>query len=341
MQMPFVFDRYRSVIDAQLKSVMAPYRSPLYDMMRYHLGWIDERGNDLTDASGKALRPTLCLLSCEATGSDIARALPAAAAVELIHNFSLIHDDIQDDDGERRHRPTVWKVWGKAQAINAGTAMKILANMSLARSSRDALPPEKQQRMLASLDDATLKLIEGQYLDIDFEQRSEIDIDDYLAMIKGKTAALIACSMELGVLSGTDDADTIQRFRDFGENLGIAFQIRDDILGIWGDPNMTGKPLGSDIRRKKKSLPVVFALSRAADRQRDAIFKMLQKEILADDDVETFLGILDDMHVRASVQEMADGYCDKARRKIREAGIEPGSRGDFEHILEFLSARNY
>lgn len=341
MQLPEIFNRFRDDIDAELKSVLSPYPAPLYDMMRYHLGWIDERGNRAADASGKALRPTLCLLASEAVNSDYTRALPAAAAVELVHNYSLIHDDIQDDDAERRHRPTVWKIWGKPQAINAGTAMRILANRALDRAAERALPDPVRRRMQEAVDEATLRLIEGQFMDIDFENRFDIGEGDYLAMIRGKTAALISCALELGALTGAGDEPTINSFRDFGENMGIAFQVRDDILGIWGDPEKTGKARGNDIRRKKKSLPVVTALSQGTETQRDEIRRIFGKDSVSDGDVDRVLGIMDEVGARAGVQGMVDEYCDRAGRSIAGAAIDPGARKDFDRILEFLCVRNY
>ena len=242
MKLPVVFERYRSEIDSELRAVLAERESPLYDMMRYHLGWIDWQGRPLSGTAGKALRPALCLLACEAVGGTYHRALPAAAAVELLHNFSLIHDDIQDDDRERRHRPTVWSIWGKPQAINAGTAMRVLASLALSRLGENGVSGEKQLRIQRILDESCLRLIEGQYLDISYESRLDIGVTDYLGMIDGKTAALIGCSLELGAFLGTDDEAVIRGLWNFGRNLGLAFQIRDDILGIWGDEKETGKP---------------------------------------------------------------------------------------------------
>ena len=197
--------------------------------MRYHLGWIDKKGNRTDGNTGKALRPTLCLLACQAVGGEYHRALPAAAAIELLHNFSLIHDDIQDNDRKRRHRPTVWAIWGKPQAINAGTAMRILTNVALFRLKELGVNPEKRLLVQQLLDETTLRLIEGQYLDIDYEKYVDINVSDYLRMVQGKTAALIACALESGAALGTDDERLIKNLHDLGWNLGLGFQIRDDI----------------------------------------------------------------------------------------------------------------
>ncbi len=339
MNLPEVFNKYRDAIDADLKEVLTPFSMPLYDMMRYHLGWTDAAGNPAAKGSGKALRPTLCLLACEAAGATIDRAVPAATAVELVHNFSLIHDDIQDDDSERRHRPTVWKLWGKPQAINAGTAMNILANIALTRSGRCGLTADQCQRMRSILDEATLRLIEGQYLDISFEQRDDVSVEEYLTMIRGKTAALIACSMELGALAGSGDVAATRKLREFGECLGIAFQVRDDILGIWGDPGETGKRQGNDIRRRKKSLPAVCALSEGDARHINTVAAIYGKETVSDGDVDIVFEIMNRMKTRERVQAVVDDYCARAGRIIREAGIGAGTRADFEEVLHYLTAR--
>jgi geranylgeranyl diphosphate synthase, type I len=341
MQLPHVMNKYRSAIDAELRAVLEPYRLPLYDMMRYHLGWIDEEGKELFNSSGKALRPTLCLMSAEAVGQDYRRALPAAAALELVHNFSLIHDDIQDDDAERRHRRTVWKIWGKPQAINAGSAMRVLSNVALARARDGGIGDEKFQLMQTILDETTLSLIEGQYLDIQFEGRFDITVEDYLTMIRGKTASLISCSLVLGALSGTDDPGTLDLFRQLGENLGVGFQIRDDILGIWGDQKETGKPKGSDIMRKKKTLPIVMALSQGSQKVREEITRIFMKERIAPEDVETVFGALNGENAQSLVQQMVQKCSENSVRLIRAIGMEGDNKIDFEQTVKFLTVRNY
>lgn len=341
MKLPGIFSTYREEIDAEMKEVLAPYHLPLYGMMRYHLGWTDEQGVATSSTPGKALRPTLCLLSCEAAGSTYDRALPAATAVELVHNFSLIHDDIQDDDTERRHRPTVWKIWGKPQAINAGTAMNILANMALVRSYRKGATPGQCQRMRMTLDEATLRLIEGQYLDLSFETRTDVTADEYLNMIRGKTAALFACSMKLGCIAGSGSDTAEELLAEFGENLGMAFQVRDDILGIWGDPRTTGKTQGNDIRRKKKSFPAVCVLSEGESRHREAVAAVYGRETVSNDDIYLVLDIMNKMKIRERAEAVVDDYCERAFGIVSKAEIDAETAGRFEEILHYLSDRDY
>lgn len=341
MKLPSVFDRYRHEIDAELKSVLADRYLPMYDMVRYHFGWIDEKNQPLHNNSGKALRPTLCLLAYEATGNDFHRALPAAASLELTHNFSLIHDDIQDNDKERRGRPTVWSIWGIPQAINAGTSARILANLALLRLNEYGIPNERLLRAQYILDDSCLRMIEGQYLDISYEHRLDIGISDYLEMIDKKTAALIGCSLEIGALLGTDDESSIGHFRNFGKNLGLAFQIRDDILGIWGNDKKTGKPLGSDILRRKKSLPVVYALEKAKGREKTEMVNVYSGETIDRNDLDTVLTILNSVQAKVQAQSMAEEYRDKALDEINKMSLLPWARDGLHDMAHFLVEREF
>lgn len=341
MKLPAVFERYRRDIDAELDQVLSGRESPLYDMMRYHLGWMDEKGNIKEGPTGKALRPTLCLLASEAVGGDYRQALPAAAAIELVHNFSLIHDDIQDDDRERRHRPTVWSIWGKAQAINAGTAMKGLSSLALRRLEERGITGSGQLRAHYLIEESCLELIEGQYLDISYESRFDIGVNEYLDMIDKKTAALIACSMEVGASLGNASAQTIAAFREIGHNMGLGFQVQDDILGIWGDERQTGKPRGGDIRRKKKSFPVVYALENAPEQTRAALIGAYQNGNMTDDDLGRILEALEAANARTSAEEMAQRYLDRALAAIERLDTSPDARRDMEELLRFLVQRNF
>jgi len=262
-----------------LQQALPSRMSPFYDMLRYHLGLDDHGGS-----SGKQLRPALCLLVCEALGGDWRTALPAAASIELIHNFSLIHDDIQDGDRERRHRPTVWAKWGVGQAINAGDAMYCLAMLALNRFRQTAHEPLMGD-MLGLLSEATREIIEGQYLDLSYEALPQITLDQYLDMIQRKTGALIRASAEVGAMLAATTPHARLLARDFGESLGKLFQVQDDLLGVWGAPEATGKPVSADIRRKKKSLPIVLALTVAPHAERLELSSIYGQESLSDDDV--------------------------------------------------------
>ncbi|MDP2729447.1 MAG: polyprenyl synthetase family protein [Dehalococcoidales bacterium] len=339
--LPASFERYAAEIKAELQLVLAEREAPLYDIMRYHFGWVDERGNPRQGTTGKALRPTLCLLTCEAVGGDYRRALPAAITIELVHNFSLILDDIQDDDRERRHSPTVWSIWGKPQAINVGTAMRLMANLALSRLEKCGVSMEKQLAIQHLIDEATLSLLEGQFLDISYESHFDIEVTDYLSMIEGKTAALIACSLEVGALLGTDDQEMAKHFREIGKNLGLAFQIRDDILGIWGEEEKTGKPLGSDIRHRKRTFPIVYILEKAGNRLRQELVDVYQNGEVGSDGIATVLTILESANAQFQAQKMAEKYCSKALKAIDSLALLPSVSSDLKEVAHFLIERDF
>jgi geranylgeranyl diphosphate synthase type I len=340
VEAPLAFRRYRTAINAELKSVLAGRDSHLYEMMRYHLGWADEHGNPAKASPGKALRPTLCLLACEAVGGNWYKALPAAAGMELMHNFSLIHDDVQDDDMERRHRPTVWSIWGKSQAINAGDALATIAGLALIGLNQRGISAGKQLLTHKLMYEACLTTIEGQYLDINYESRFDIGVSDYLEMTEKKTATLIARSLELGALLGSDDEAMIQGLARFGRNLGLSFQVRDDILGIWGDEGKTGKPWGSDIRHKKKSLPIAYALEKAMGGAKRVLMDIYQEDVIDDEGTRTVLEILEAVEARVYAQALANQYYSAALKEMRGLSLRPWPRSQLREMARFVVERN-
>ena len=222
----------------------------------YQLGYWDAEGTPSARGGGKGLRPALVLLSARAAGRTLQDGLPGAVAVELVHNFSLLHDDVIDGDTERRHRPTAWAAFGVGPAILAGDAM-----LSLASEVLTGTPGLDGPGALRSLHQAVRRLISGQAADVAFERRTRVTLDECLTMARDKTAALLSCSATLGaVLCGAPPALTTG-LAGYGERLGLAFQLVDDLLGIWGEPAVTGKPVLSDLRARKKSVPVVRALT--------------------------------------------------------------------------------
>lgn len=260
------FERWLPVLEAEMRAVLAGGEAATaahYGMMHYHMGWVDATFQPVTLPAGKRLRPLLCLMACEAVGGETKQATPAAAALEILHNFSLVHDDIEDGDEMRRHRPTVWKLWGAPQAINAGDAMFALAFAAMQRLPERGVAPETTLAALRIFTETCVALTEGQHLDMSFEQRDCVTVDEYLRMIRGKTAALIGASVAIGGLIGGATPEADKSLRHFGQSIGLAFQIQDDILGIWGDPAVTGKAAGNDILRRKKSLPMLHALNDA------------------------------------------------------------------------------
>jgi geranylgeranyl diphosphate synthase type I len=252
---PAIEDEMRAVVNA------GDQPAEFNTMLNYHLGFANADGSAANVYSGKRVRPALTLLSCEACGGDWRFALPAAAAIELLHNFSLIHDDIEDGDELRRGRPTLWKQWGVAQAINTGDAMFALAHIALQRSSERGAPAERVMRAHVAFDAMCVQLTIGQHLDLSFEARADVTAAEYMRMIEGKTAALTSAACEIGaIIAGGADAQ-VRALADFGHWLGMSFQLQDDVLGIWGDPDVTGKH-DSDLAHGKKTLPILFAAER-------------------------------------------------------------------------------
>jgi len=240
-------------VQADLKGFADQLKSDpeLYLIVEHHFGWAEAA------SGGKGVRPLLCLLCCAAAGGEWMAALPAATAVELIHNFSLIHDDIQDRSEYRRHRQTVWKVWGEALAINAGDALFSLARLS---TQRLELPPPRLLAVHLILDEACLELTRGQQRDLGFSSNGEGTLARYLRMIEAKTASLLAASAATGALVAGAPASRQAAFQAFGRQLGLAFQILDDVLGLWGAPGQTGKSVGQDLLDRKPSFPALYAL---------------------------------------------------------------------------------
>lgn len=339
-----ILEKYLMEIEKGLQEALSNSNERLaafYGMMRYHLGWANERLESTEAVRGKRLRPSLCLLTCEVAGGDWHLALPAAAAIELAHNFSLIHDDIEDKSPFRHHRPTVWKIWGEPQSINVGDGMFILAHLALHRLLDRGVAPGKASAITRALNEACLALTQGQYLDLSFEDRLDVTVEEYLAMIKCKTAALIACATEVGAMLATDDETLIEHYRSFGEYLGLGFQVVDDILGIWGDPQVTGKPVADDIVHKKKTLPIVYALGQGLGVRGKALRGIYCQEALDEKDAQMVLGILDALDARGYAQGMAKHYRDLALAELERTGIENEAQAKLKELAVLLTERTY
>ena len=326
-------DAYLPRIEAKLDEIVRTAQdgqSEYYGMMRYHLGWVDELQRPGPGSTGKRLRPLLCLLCCEAAGGNPWRALPAAAAVELVHSFSLVHDDIQDRSRMRRGRRAVWDVWGAAHGINVGDGLFVLARMAMYRLTDHGVAAACQQAAMRALDEACLALCEGQYLDMSFEARSEVSLPEYLVMIGKKTAALMAASAQLGAIVAMDQTVPIGSFYSFGMELGMAFQIQDDVLGIWGDRRVTGKSAAADIRDRKKTLPILYALQDAEPHPHAEELKTLYSGPAPLDPpaIERVLAILERVGAREYAEGAARQYTHRALEHLASFGLEnaAGSR---------------
>jgi len=336
---PESFTSYRDTVRVELKKIIDSCPSVLGNMLRYHMGWQDEHGHSCSRESGKFIRSTLCLLSCQAVGGDTSQVMPAAAAVELIHNFSLIHDDIEDVSYERHHRPTVWKLWGQSQAINAGDAMFTLAYLALLKLKEQGIADEKVASSAKMLSLACLELCEGQYLDVEYENRLDITIEDYLDMAAKKTAALLAVSTSLGAYLSSEDSKLVDFFHLFGEELGIAYQIYDDILGIWGMEESIGKSV-SDISQRKKTLPVVYGLQNSEGKGKKRLEKLYSQKSIEDEDIAEVMKILDHLGARDYAEDLAEQYYYKALAQLEAARIDTSRQAPLKETACFLVKRD-
>src|SRR4051812_4701837 len=308
-----------------------------YAMQQYQLGWRDPQLGPADVDPGKLLRPQLTLLACRAAGGDPHQALPLAAGLQLFHDFSLIHDDIEDNSDTRRGRPTVWKLWGLAQGINTGDGMFVVAHLSLHRLSAAGVPAEVALEVLRRFDQTILTICEGQFLDLSFEGDLRISEADYLDMISRKTAALAAAASGLGAIVGGADAATVQALFDFGQNLGLAFQVQDDVLGIWGDPAATGKPAAADLYRRKLSLPVIHALRTAGES--DALARLYSQAAISASDAAQLLDILAEAGARGYTEGVATFYHQQALAALAAAQGNTAALADLRALAERLVDR--
>lgn len=304
----------RAVVARRIRELLSPYRGGVYDLVAYHLGWTDAQGQPVEAPGGKLLRPLLCLAAARGYGDERA-ALDAAVAVELLHAFSLVHDDIEDGDTERRHRPTLWALRGVPLALNAGDSLFALAHRVLIDAVA-TLPARAALRALRVFEDATLRMIEGQHADLEFESRPGVTLVEYLHMTSGKTGALIGASLALGGLfAGAPEGD-VDTLRDAGVAIGIAFQAVDDALSAWGDAARTGKAVGNDAARGKKSLPVVLRQAMNGDHH----------------DPELAL--------RSATRALAREHAERGRTLLRRTAMRPDGLAEIEAIIDFILERD-
>jgi geranylgeranyl diphosphate synthase type I len=327
MNVPEILTRYRGRILSRLEGVLDD-PGPLREMLAYHMGLREADGSPGPGIGGKLLRPALVCFSCEALGGEVEAALPLAVALELVHNFSLIHDDVQDRDEVRRGRPTVWKTFGVEQAINAGDGMLILALRTALKAEK--LPERARLVGLSALLSATYRMIEGQVLDL-FLQGREAKVAEYLAMAHKKTGALLGCALELGAIAAVAGEELREKLYELGKVLGLAFQIRDDWIGIWGDPDITGKPVGSDLLQRKRSFPVAFALERDP-----SLGELLARDPLP---LEEAMVRLEETGAKEATEEEVARYMAEAERIAAELPWGSWAKDAFRELQSYLVSR--
>ncbi len=335
-----ILTHYRTLVQEDIERLLdaRPDRA-LYRIVRYHLGLADAEGRRGRAGGGKAVRGTLCVLCCEAAGGRLEVALPAASAVELLHAFTLLHDDIADRDELRRGRPAAWRLWGAGRAMTAGDAVFALANLALARLGELGVPAERTAAALNELNRAALAVCEGQDLDLSYEGRDDVTVADYLDMVSLKTASLFAAAARTGALAAGAPPATVQALDDYGRRLGTAYQIRDDLLGIWGEAAELGKPVGSDLRRNKRSLPVVLALTQASPEASRRVAERLRAADLSDEDTASLAAELEAIGARARCEQLAQEAAHQALSRLEETALSPGPAANLRALAVDLLKR--
>lgn len=344
------FSHILADIETEMSSVLDErdgHSRSLYEMLAYHLGLDGEPA-----LRGKRMRPLLGALAYQSLTGDYRPAMPGAAAVELGHNFSLVHDDIEDADVERRHRPTLWAIWGIPLAINAGDALFALSRLALYRLLADF----SETRVLALMrvyDETCLALCEGQYLDISFERRADVSVEGYFEMIGKKTAALLAASVQAGAILATDDPDVIEAYRRFGYDLGMAFQMADDVKGTFWSSTESGKPEAGDVRKRKKTLPLVWALEHATTEDRDRLNAIYLDGIratdgrgpdpqgiapMSDDEVAEVMAILERSGAREHTLSEARRFRDRALEQLDRLPCAESGKRDLANLVRSVIA---
>jgi geranylgeranyl diphosphate synthase type I len=332
---PLLLTRHRALIsDFMREYALAPFWLS-GKMVSYHMGWTDEAGRPLAIKTGKLVRPSLCLWACSACGDDARSGLPAAGAIEWFHNFTLVHDDIQDGDRTRHSRETVWSLWGVPQAINAGDAMQTLAFLSIAKNGHH---PDRALRAMAAIGQAGLVVIEGQCLDLELEGQVDATLRAYLRMVAAKTGALLGASLESGALMAGADEARAHHFRRAGRLLGTAFQIRDDWLGMYGDPAETGKSSTADANRYKMTFPVVAGVRVMSTLQRRRLRELFRSQ--HENPEPKLRALLEEVGSERLTRNAAERYAAKSIDVIARSGVAKDAVDEFEEVAYYVATRS-
>jgi geranylgeranyl diphosphate synthase type I len=337
-----ILNKYALDIKHFIKHVLSDAPPFIHGVISYHFGWGDQNFEPANYDSGKMLRPTMCLLVFDALTGSHKNALPVAAAIEMIHNFSLIHDDIEDGDTERRGRPTAWAIWGKPLAINTGDYLYTLAFNTIANLDSTKFDTGRILAVQRLITGSCLTLTMGQDLDLRFEQTQNVSTEMYLDMVYKKTGALLEAAIVSGAMLGTSDQKVISNYHEFARNIGIAFQVRDDILGIWGDTSTTGKSADNDLRRKKKTLPVLYTLGQVTGERKERLRAMYASpDPLSKGEINFARECLTWADARGYAQDKADTYMENAFSALNRIDISNQAQSDIEAIAKFLVQRSY
>lgn len=313
-------EKYHADLDSELEAVLQPREGLLYNMMLYQLGWADKQGEPLPKPRPPRPYALLALLSSEAVGGNHRPALPTAAAMELVHTFIEVHKDVQEGNPREETRPSVWWVWGPGQAINVGDGLHALGRSALFRLADAGLPLDRVLQSLGILDEACIRMCEGQYLELSHQERLDISRSAYLEMAADLTGSITSCAMALGALAATGSNDTISAFQEAGRNLGLAYQVRQDIVAIWRTGN--GSTASPQLLNKKKLYPIAALLESADLSTKRALGDIYFKRVLEPDDHQQLLALLEANDIRADAESMVADHFTQAENAFQTAGLE-------------------
>jgi len=333
---PSILERARQIVEPEVETAVNSLCPELLHPVRYHFGWEEIDGSPSATKSGKGLRPALAILSAESVGASAQTGALGGAAVELIHNFSLIHDDIIDGDTERRHRTTVWKAFSVDDAVISGDALHTLAFQIL-------LEPSSPEKVAAAsrLAKATTLMLAGQAADMAFNDQRVVTFEDCVSMEAGKTGALLGCAASIGAVLSGAELDQITALDEYGQKLGIAFQAVDDILGIWGNPEITGKPAGNDLRERKKSMPVAFTLSLKSSESEELEAMYRASNDLSELEIKKAMQLIEEAGGRERTQEEAQTQLNGALEALHSAEFHQRPLEELKEIAVFVKERDH
>jgi len=328
---------FRQKVEQEIRSLLVGTSTPVFGidaMNAYHMGFTDCNGNPVTSSKGKYMRPLFCIAVCAGLGGDPEKAIPPAASLEITHRTSLIFDDIQDAGQERNGRPTVSAIWGTSQAINAGLALSSQARLAAQKGNACGLTNDTILSILSALENAVIHLCQGQYSDLSFGERVNLPRDDYLRMVEGKTGSLFGAAGEIGALCAGADLDKVAAARELGFNMGVAFQIHDDYLGVWGDEEVVGKT-ANDLAEKKRALPVVLALEQEPER----IKYWLSSNVYSQKVLEELKAWMEEAGIKERVQQMEAEHIQKAQQCLNGLRLAPDWHSEISRFLTLVVER--
>lgn len=344
------YTRRMAILDRQIERSLQALETSndlMGRMAHYSLGLIDTQGEPTdvetrTSVQGKRIRPQIAMMVAEAVGGSAETAAPVAAAIELLHNFTLVHDDIQDRSPNRRHRPTVWRVWNDAQAINAGDALFAVSQLSIIDAAAH-VSAEKMLLLLEGFNRCTIDIVRGQVQDLQNEGSATVTPDDYLEMIGGKTAAIIQYSAWTGAITGGASREVADRIGEMGLAIGMGFQIRDDILGIWAPAEETGKGDADDLRRRKQTLPVLILREKASEEDAERLRELYAQESISEDDIAELLQLLDKYEVQPETAKHVEAEHVKAMSILEDVFRDSDSAavGELRELISQLVNRTF